>query len=621
MVFQTVIHGKSENTGIIIFDDIKALRGDYKESLFFTLDEILCSVAKERGFNCKCPKDYNDSLDLTVESGEFDLMRRWLSVLEDYDNISLGSLMEDTFIHLDAMQKIRLYKIFNHLIENEKPTDIKIITRGKLLYAWDKLGSTEIPVSLVKSMAENIGLNITIEYVGRSILIKNRLYKLFMTSLLNIERLTESFIRFRYGRKLENLSCGKNGDILVFLSNTYNLGVIEPILKILNEEGMNITIVLQSHGFFNFGPNKEELEYLGNFGRVKLFESYQDSSVMRAMQLIRKKFKDDFKRLNNDQEFQRSFSFGKVNMWEVFRELFRFYYYVQFPRIVKYIETGKRIFRVEEPKLVIFKADGPTPDRTFATVANSLNIPTILVSHGIYFPNKSYVPKCKFVTVWGPKFKEYMELKGVNSNDVIITGAPHYDDLIKLKKSKNNFREELNLPDGKIVTFATQGFSEMINQKLVSEVMRVLTEIKDITLVIKPHPREDPEFYRKFFGNSDRTIILPEVDISKLIKASDLLLTVNSTVALESNVIGTPVLTLNFTEEKDDFYGKEGGAISVNDESKLVDVVFRSLFNDEYREEIYTRHLEFLKKYTFNEDAKASERVVELVRQTLAREK
>jgi len=110
---------------------------------------------------------------------------------------------------------------------------------------------------------------------------------------------------------------------------------------------------------------------------------------------------------------------------------------------------------------------------------------------------------------------------------------------------------------------------------------------------------------------------MPEVNTSKLIKASDLLLTVHSTVALESNIIGTPVLTLSFTEEKDPFYSQEGGAVGVENPETLTDTIYKALYDGKFRERMSINRKEFLQKYTFNEDGRATERAANLVMQVI----
>jgi len=141
----------------------------------------------------------------------------------------------------------------------------------------------------------------------------------------------------------------------------------------------------------------------------------------------------------------------------------------------------------------------------------------------------------------------------------------------------------------------------------------------EVLLVIKPHPLENPKIYRKFLKEFDadippeKIILMPKVNTSKLIKASDLLLTVNSTVALEANVIGTPVLTLNFTEQKDVFYSGEGGAVGVENPEALTDMIYKALYDEKFKEKMSINRNEFLQKYIAYKDGGATERAADLV--------
>ena len=154
-----------------------------------------------------------------------------------------------------------------------------------------------------------------------------------------------------------------------------------------------------------------------------------------------------------------------------------------------------------------------------------------------------------------------------------------------------------------------------------------MKKLDEVLLVIKPHPREKPKLYRNLLKefnadiSSDKIVLMPGVNTSKLVKASDLLLTVHSTVALESNVIGTPVVTLNFTAEKDLFYSQEGGAVGVENPETLTDTIYKALFDEEFREEMKINRDEFLRKFISCKDGCAAERAADLVLEVMKKSK
>lgn len=618
---------KYEIPDIILFDNLKALKDAEKEALFFTLDKDMCDKARERGFICRSPDDYIGSNDLELKNPDYELMYEWLSKLATYDDFNLGLLMQNIFINLEAIQKFRVYKILKELFNKEKPESIKVVTKGGKNYRWNEVGDREIPVGLVESMTDNKGIDFKFENIGLTMPIKNKLYRLTAPFLLRtIERFTENVIRIKKGNIQKNV---KKARVIIFLHSNKNWHVIEPVLTYLGKQGVDLLIIIQSHGFFNFGLSKKNYEHLQGLGEVRSFESYQNKSIYKIMTEERKCLKKLWNEIKGDAEFQKGFLLDDINVWNVFRDHFWFYHTVQFPRIVKYIETGKRIVEIEKPEVVVFLGDGPVPSRTFSTVAEKFQIPTILISHGIYFPIEAYIPKCKYVAVWGPKFKEYIVLKGLNKEQVIVTGAPNYDALTKFE-SKGDLRRELGLPESKlIVTFATQGFSDQIRRELTYEVLGSIKELNEVLLVIKPHPLEKPKLYENFVKKTfasdilskKKVIVMHWVNTSKLIKASDLLLTVNSTVALEANVIGTPVLTLNFTEQKDVFFSREGGAVGVENPEALTDMIYKALYDEKFKEKMFINRNNFLQKCTFNEDGGATERAANLVMQVIEESK
>jgi len=618
---------KAKVPDIILFDDLKALKNTDKRALFFTLDKDMCDKARERGFNCRSPEDYIDSEDLELKNPDYELMYEWLSKLTTYDDINLGLLTQITFIRLEAMQKFHVYKVLKELFDKEKPESIKIVAKRKPMYRWDDgLGYYRIPVTLVESMADNKRMNLEIEDIDLTTPIKNELFSLAAPFLLRtIERSTESIIRMRKG----SISKSVDAKIIIFLHSDKNWHVIEPVLKYLGEHGVELLIIIQSHGFFNFGLSKKNYEQLQDLGDVRSFESYQNKSIYKIMDRERRHLKELWHKIENDNEFQKEFLLDDTNVWNVFKDHFWFYYAVQFPRLVKYIETGKRIVEIEKPEVVVFIGDGPAPSRTFSTVAEKFQVPTILISHAINFPTKIYIPTCKYVAVWGFKFKEYMISNGLDTKQVVVTGAPQYDALTKLG-GKEELRREFGFPINRhIITFATQPYSEQITRKLVHEVLRSIKKLDEVFLVIKPHPREKPGLYENFVKevftpdilSNTKVMVLFGVNIGQLIKASNLLLTVDSAVALESNVIGTPVLTLNFTEQKDIFYSKEGGAIGVENSETLTDTIYKALYDEKFKEMMHVSRNKFLQKCTYSDDGKATERAANLVMQVMEESK
>ncbi|PXF51775.1 MAG: hypothetical protein C4B55_05335 [Candidatus Methanophagaceae archaeon] len=638
------------NSDIVFFDNLKALKtfkDAEKKTLFFTLDKNLCEKARAKGFICRAPDDYLGSKDLETTNSDFDLMRKWLSKLAAYDGFNLGSLVPDLFINLEAMQKFRVFKILREVIDQEKPKSVKVAAKGKQIYRWSEVGDREIPASLAEAIAKDRGIVFKSENICLTTRIKNRLFRSTAPFLLrSIEKIVESGIRIKHGKISKNASANANTEanakILIFLHSNKNWQVIEPVLKRLGKEGegkegegkereggkgIELLIIYQSHGFFNFGLSRRDYEHLQDLGAVRSFESYQTKTIYKIATEERKRLKKLWDEILNDDEFQKNFRLGNVAVWKAFEDCFWLYYAVQFPRLVKYIETGKRILEIEEPEVVLFLGDGPLPSRTFSTVAEKFQVPTVLISHGIYFPTKRYIPNSKYVAVWGPKLGEYMILTGLSKEQITATGAPNYDALAKLG-SKEELRRELGLPENKpLVTFATQGFSDQIRRKLIFEVLKSMKKLDEVLLVIKPHPREKPKLYRNLLKefnadiSSDKIVLMPGVNTSKLVKASDLLLTVHSTVALESNVIGTPVVTLNFTAEKDLFYSQEGGAVGVENPETLTNTIYKALFDEEFREEMKINRDEFLRKFIACKDGGAAERAADLVLEVMKKSK
>jgi hypothetical protein len=96
------------------------------------------------------------------------------------------------------------------------------------------------------------------------------------------------------------------------------------------------------------------------------------------------------------------------------------------------------------------------------------------------------------------------------------------------------------------VVIATQPFSDPIRRRFIDTVLDSLKLIPDpIDVVIKIHPNESRSFYESVTSEHPFRVRIAEEDIYEHVVGSDIVVTINSNVGLESMVIGTPCVCIN----------------------------------------------------------------------------
>ena len=130
------------------------------------------------------------------------------------------------------------------------------------------------------------------------------------------------------------------------------------------------------------------------------------------------------------------------------------------------------------------------------------------------------------------------------------------------------------------------------NKLLIREVVNVLKKFHNIQVIIKLHPRELGFLHKRVLKELEYSaIIVKDVNIFEIIKTADILITQQSVAILDSMVVGTPVICVDFMNRRVRFSGK----LVYNDEKYIIKV-----FNEEelYKElNILLTNKEMYRKY------------------------
>ncbi len=127
---------------------------------------------------------------------------------------------------------------------------------------------------------------------------------------------------------------------------------------------------------------------------------------------------------------------------------------------------------------------------------------------------------------------------------VRITGSPALDALVASVASVNDaerarIREQLALPpDAHLIVLVTK-FTQLGDA--LAPLIAAVSSLDHARLVIKPHPAETADPYREAAAEAANVIIAPpSVDLAKLLAVARLVVTVNSTVAIDAMTLGIP---------------------------------------------------------------------------------
>jgi hypothetical protein len=231
------------------------------------------------------------------------------------------------------------------------------------------------------------------------------------------------------------------------------------------------------------------------------------------------------------------------------------------------------------------------------------------------------------MAVLSPAARDWFIREGFPPGRLFVIGQPRFDLILKQRFDRAKLMKELGIPDDiGIIVLATQPmveaflWAERERRKFIETVAGAMPDFPEKRLVIKLHPDEDEAIYRRLLHDmgDDKIVVCRDTDTYELLHASDLLITVYSTVAIEAMLFNKPVITVNLFSKADIFpYARSGAALGVYRAEELVPAIRKALYDAATREELARKSREFTGEQIYKPDGQASKRGAELVRQLI----
>ena len=192
---------------------------------------------------------------------------------------------------------------------------------------------------------------------------------------------------------------------------------------------------------------------------------------------------------------------------------------------------------------------------------------------GYYFPADRHL-------VYGQQLQDIISTVKTDA-DIDVVGSPTYDVFIGRNKVEDTALVNGFFPakgNKKLVVVATEAFSDPLTE--MAPVLRSLSKMENVFVVVKVHPKDSVGYFRAVSTEIDENIqVVGIFDLGALLNSSDLLICVLSNLIISAAILGTPVLSCDFSGKRKviDFV-KEGlcfGCDKVEDVDSMIGDLLR----------------------------------------------
>jgi hypothetical protein len=366
----------------------------------------------------------------------------------------------------------------------------------------------------------------------------------------------------------------------------------------------------------------------------KPLEFYLNLKILRNTSSLWIHYIKKWRKFKSEDGFKELFDVENINFYPEVEDVFKKFFYYNLFNILLQIELLKNAINLENIDLTLTYCDHCVFGRSTIIAGNQKSIPTISLQTSLMSPNgREYIytseeigsfPVPNLMALSGDYYKDLLIKESSYPHDKLtVVGQPRYDFLYNEGYSKKNFCFKNGIDCNKkliLVTTQPSGLEmhKHVNDIFLNAILGLEEDLKEMVIIIKPHPREKADYYKNFIrGHSIFHVLNEEYDTYEAITACDLLITVSSTTAIEAMIMKKPIIILNLTGEKITPYVESGAAILVDKEENFLAAIKLVLYDVKTREELFQRQKDFLYNFMYLQDGLATKRFVDLIKDIL----
>jgi len=180
---------------------------------------------------------------------------------------------------------------------------------------------------------------------------------------------------------------------------------------------------------------------------IKKFQKENSSIIANEIQIIKEEITQIF---SNDQYFEKSFLIDSFCLWSSIKKILLDLCVTRLSDSIKRILFLSDFFDKTNISAILEWAETGQEEKEIVSLANQLDIETIMLQQGKYPITKKWDPQGRFLAqfshslisskqaVWGKSTKEYAISFGHDSKNLIVKGSPRHDPFFNFNNDRSD---------------------------------------------------------------------------------------------------------------------------------------------------------------------------------------
>ena len=327
---------------------------------------------------------------------------------------------------------------------------------------------------------------------------------------------------------------------------------------------------------------------------------------------------------------------GSFDCWPIIREELAGIAFLQWPWSTRAMDEAAAALDALRPEVVVTYAEAGGWGRALILEARRRGIPTVGLQHGFIYhswlnylheedemrpdtanPSDDGFPRPTRTLVFDDYARSHLERCGrFPPESLLVTGSPRLDALVRTvgglsTAAVTSALEATGAGTARSLILFVAKYSQ--SKHVLGALADAVARMPDVQLAIKAHPAETTDVYAPVARGRQNIRVLPAAAaLGPLLRASRVVVTVNSTVALDAGVLGVPALVIGLPNNLSPFVaaGAMAGAATLAD---IEPALRRILYDQEFRLQIERCRGEYLGRHAIASDGGAADRSADAV--------